>query len=332
MATLILGATGFVGRALVPALAEAGEIVRAASRRRVDSATRAAAGEEANRATFSSLPTVTRVRCDVRDSRALAAAFAGVESVYYLVHSMGSGGDFRRQERESARNVARAAAEAGASRLVYLGGVAPRVAPSEHLASRIEVGEILRAGAVPALELRASMIIGNGSVSWHIVRDLAMRLPLMLLPKWLESRSCPIAVADVVTALLAARRLPLVGGAWYDIPGPEVLSARAMLERVGALRGRSVPMLRVPVLSPRLSALWLKLVTGADYAIARELVLGLAGDLLPCDERYWELTGHRPQWSFDRAARHALDAEPQPEGLAKLEEDLVQRLTSRGRS
>jgi uncharacterized protein YbjT (DUF2867 family) len=170
------------------------------------------------------------------------------------------------------------------------------------------------------------MIVGNGSVSWQIVRDLAVRLPLMILPRWLESRSCPVALADVIAALVAAKRIALEKSAWFDIPGPTVLSAREMLTRVARLRGRRVPMVRVPVLTPRLSALWLKLVTGADYAIARELVLGLAEDLLPESASYWDLVGRRPLVSFEDAAREALRTEGQPATGARLEEGIVQRI------
>ena len=186
---------------------------------------------------------------------------------------------------------------------------------------------------MPTLELRAAMIIGAGSASWQIMRDLAMRLPMMVLPRWLESRCRPIAIDDAVTALLDARRVPLERSAWFDIPGRDELSAREMLFVVGSLRGRRIPAVRVPLLTPRLSALWLKLVTRTDYRLARELVLGLSGDLLPRDERYFELTGHWPRVSFEKAARAALEAESVGRGrsgvVARWEERLVQRIGPR---
>lgn len=314
MNVLVLGATGFVGRALVPALREAGEQVRAASRRAVRGG---ASGIE-------------WVRCDVREPDTLPRAFAGIDCIYYLVHSMAEGGGFRAVERRSAEAVARVAAESGCRRIVYLGGVQPAGEPSEHLASRLEVGAILRGGAVPALELRAAMIVGNGSASWQILRDLALRLPFMILPRWLESRSCPIALPDVVTALVDARLVPLDRSAWFDVPGPEVLTAREMLMIVGELEGRRIPAMPVPLLTPRLSAGWLKLVSRADYDVARELVLGLREDLLPRDRRYWELTGHPPRWTFRDAAAHALETELRQAGirgwLARREEGAVRRL------
>jgi uncharacterized protein YbjT (DUF2867 family) len=310
--TLVLGASGFVGGALVDALAAEGETVRAASR---------------HLPTRAPAPRVEFVACDLSRPETLPRALRGAETVYYLVHSMGAPtGDFRRLERESAENLAGAAAAAGCQRIVYLGGVAPRGAPSKHLASRLAVGKILRSGPVPAIELRAAMIIGNGSVSWKIVRDLAMRLPVMLLPKWLESRSCPVALCDVIRALVEARRVPLEQSAWFDLPGPEVLSAREMLAQVGALRGRRVPTVRVPVLTPRLSAVWLKLVTGADYAIARELVLGLEEDLLPDSARYWDLIGRPRLTTFAAAAKEALATEAPSRVAARIEEGLVDQL------
>jgi uncharacterized protein YbjT (DUF2867 family) len=313
---LVLGATGFVGRALVPRLLETGDAVRAASRQPMRGEARAG---------------LRWVQCDLRFPATIPPAVEGVDCVYYLVHGMGGHeADFREVERGCARALAEAAASSGCTRIIYLGGVAPRGETSEHLASRLEVGEILRAGRVPTLELRAAMIIGTGSASWQIMRDLSMRLPVMLLPRWLESRCRPIAIDDAVTALLDARLLPLDASTWFDIPGPDELSAREMLLVISKLRGRHIPMLRVPVLTPRLSALWLKLVTRADYRLARELVLGLTGDLLPRDERYFELTGHRPHVSFESAARRALEAERPRRGptgtVASWEERLVRRV------
>lgn len=313
MTALVLGGRGFVGSALVSALRDAGEDVRAASRRPVDEGS----------------PRTPWVVCDLERPETLPPALEGIDCAYYLVHSMGDTDAFRATERRCAGNLARAAAGSGCRRIVYLGGVAPHGTPSEHLASRLEVGEILRAGSVPAVELRAAMIIGRGSASWQIMRDLASRLPFMLLPRWLESRSCPIALPDVITALLDARTLPLERSAWFDIPGPEVLSAREMLLIVGALQGRQIPMVRVPVLTPQLSALWLRLVTRANYQLARELVLGLTGDLLPQGRTLWGLTGHAPRWLFRDAAALALADEPPASSTARLVEGFMQRVGAR---
>lgn len=259
MRALVVGATGFVGSALVRALGEAGHEVRAGSRH-----------------SPASLPEhASWIHCDLTRAETIGPALEGVELAYYLVHNMGAGGaDFRAIDRACARAFGHAAAASTCKRIVYLGGVSPRGKPSEHLASRLEVGEILRDGSVPTIELRASMIVGNGSASWRVVRDLAARLPFMVLPRWLESKSCPIALADVITALLDAGSMSIERSAWFDIPGPDVLSVREMLEIVAELDGRRIPSIRVPVLTPRLSAMWLRLISGADYGLARELVLG----------------------------------------------------------
>jgi uncharacterized protein YbjT (DUF2867 family) len=306
---LVLGATGFIGRSLVTALCDAGETVRSASRRPPE----------------REVPNTRWVHCDLSLPETIDAALDGVDVAYYLVHSVGSGKDFRTRERLCAGQFGSAVENSNCRRVVYLGGVAPRGRPSEHLASRLEVGEILRAGMVPAIELRASMIVGNGSASWRILRDLAARLPFMVLPRWLESKTCPIALPDVITALLDAREVPLAGSAWFDIPGPDVLSMREMLAIVAELDGRRVPFVRVPLLTPKLSSLWLKLVSGADYALARELVLGLTEDLLP-RQRFSAVTGHAPRWTFRDAAAHALAAETPPTGLALTLERLVRRM------
>lgn len=302
--TLLTGATGFIGRALLPALRARGQRVVAASRRPLQTA-----GDAAG---------LTWRACDLLQAGTLPAAFEGVKVAYYLVHSMGGGQEhFRDLERRAAGAFVAAAAAAGVERIVYLGGPAPPGRPSEHLRSRLEVGEILRAGPVPAVELRASMVIGSGSASWQIVRDLAMRLPFMVLPRWLKSRTRPVALDDVVAALLAAAELPLAKSAWFDIPGPEIVTGRQILERIAALRGRRILALEVPLLTPQLSALWLKLVTRTDFALARELVLGLGQDLLPTDERFWQLAGRAPLISFDEAARRALASEARPRGAGR---------------
>ena len=309
---LVAGATGFVGRALVRALLDRGYRVRACAR-----------SIEALEPTRR----LERIRCDLLDAATLGPALDGCDAAFYLVHSLGRG-DYGALDRRAASAFSAAAAAAGVRRVVYLGGVAPRAGASAHLKSRLEVGHILRAGTVPVVELRAAMIIGRGSTSWQIVRDLALRLPVMILPRWLSSRLAPIALEDVVQALVDALEIPLHRSAVYDIPGPDTLSGKQILERIAALEGRTLRSVSVPWLTPALSATWLRLVTGANYAVARELVLGLKEDLLPEDARYWELTGRPPRSSFDEAARRALDAErrdPRPSGLARIEEALVRR-------
>ena len=292
---LVTGATGFVGKALIPALVAHGYEIRATTR-------------DLGRTT----PTrgVEWIACDVTKRADLKRALEGIDAIYFLVHAMGGGArNYAATERRVAAELAEVAARAGVKRIVYLGGVAPASAPSEHLQSRLDVGEALRSGSVPAIELRASMIIGNGSASWQIVRDLAMRLPAMLLPSWTASRTCPIALEDAVVALVRALDIPLPNSAWYDIPGPDTVSGRQILSTIAALRGRRVPGVSVPFLSVSLSSWWLKLVTRADFSLARELVLGFKGDLLPESDRYWAEVDYAPKWSFEDAAQKALAEE-----------------------
>lgn len=255
-------------------------------------------------------PELDWVEADVDDEASLRAAFDGCAAALYLVHGMSEGPGFRRRERAAAERFARLAAEAGLSKIVYLGGVAPAGRASPHLASRLDVGERLRSGPVPALELRASMIVGHGSLSWLIVRDLAARLPVMVLPRWLESRTQPVAIDDVATALVRAVDLPLEGSAWFDLPGPRILSGREILELTAREMGLHRPlMLEVPLLTPRLSSLWIRFVTRADWAVAREVVIGLTSDLIASDDRFWRLVEHPDRMRFDEAVRKALAAE-----------------------
>jgi hypothetical protein len=167
------------------------------------------------------------------------------------------------------------------------------------------------------------MIVGAGSTSWLIVRDLAARLPAMVLPRWMQTRSQPVAVDDVVVALLRAGRAPLETSAWYDLPGPEVLTGREILERTAEALGRRRPfILAVPCLSPGLSSHWVRLVTRANWSVARELVFGLAHDLLARDARYWRLIGHEPRLTFREAAHRALAEEGAGSRMSSFERAL----------
>jgi uncharacterized protein YbjT (DUF2867 family) len=250
----------------------------------------------------------------VSDTDSVAATLSGCEAAFYLVHSMGEGDpDYRQKEVDAARRFAEAAAQAGVKRLIYLGGVAPQKNASEHLKSRLEVGEALRNGPVPTVELRASMIIGHGSLSWLIVRDLAARLPVMALPRWLNSRTQPVGIADVVAALRGGLMLPLPVSAWYDIPGPETLTGREILERTASALGLRRPWaVQVPALAPWLSSYWVLFVTRAQWSVAREVVVGLTEDLVAEDAAYWQLIRHARRQSFAEAARLALAAERVP--------------------
>lgn len=288
---LLTGATGFVGSALYPALTAAGHDVRCASRRPA----------RARR----SAPEREWVELDVERPETLGPALAGIDVLVYLVHGMGEGDDYPERERAAARAVRDAAAAANLSRIVYLGGVEPKKTPSRHLASRLETGWLLREGDVPTWELRAGMIIGDGSASWQVCRDLAHRLPLMVLPRWVHSRSQPVAIDDVVRALLAAIDSGGDGSQLFELPGPDTLSAREILLRIARARGTEPRTVPVPLLSPRLSSHWLRFITGAEFGVARELVEGLTSDLIGNNRSFFDVIGHEPM-SFDEAAATAL--------------------------
>jgi uncharacterized protein YbjT (DUF2867 family) len=255
-------------------------------------------------------PKADWVQGDLADEQSAARALAGCGAALYLVHGMGEGRGFHQRELDAAQRFARAAAAAGVARIVYLGGVAPTGEGSEHLRSRAEVGAALRDGPVPTIELRASMIIGHGSQSWLIVRDLAARLPVMVLPRWLTSRTEPVAIADIVVALTRALTMPIDGSAVYDVPGPEAMSGRDILDATARVLGLPHPrMLQLPLLTPRLSSLWVRFVTRARWSVAREIVVGLTQDLLAADDRFWALIDHPTRVGFAEAAARALAAE-----------------------
>ncbi len=293
---LLTGATGFVGGAVLGALATQGWSVRCLTR-------------DAARARRRQ-PQLEWVQGDVGDPASCAAALRGCAAALYLVHGIGEGSDYHRHEVSGAAGFAKAAAAAGVERIVYLGGVAPTGPGSAHLRSRLDVGETLRAGPVKTVELRASMIVGHGSLSWLIVRDLAARLPFMLLPRWLTSRTQPVAIDDVVVALVRALELPLEASAWFDLPGPDTLSGKEILEETARVMALRHPrMIEVPLLTPRLSSFWVRFVTRARWSVAREVVIGLTEDLLARDDRFWQLVGHPQRLTFAAAARLALEAE-----------------------
>lgn len=292
---LLTGATGFVGRHLYPALCRAGYDVVCVSRD-------PARARERH-------PQRVWTRMDVEDPDSVDAAMRGCDAAVYLVHGMGGGGDYEAAERRAAESFRDAAARARLRRVVYLGGVRPKGEVSTHLRSRLATGEILRGGPTSTIELQAAMIVGAGSESWRIVRDLAARLPAMVLPRWLETRSQPVAIADVVAAIVHAVALPDRQSGAYAIPGPEEMSGREVIERVAALMGLRPTMYPVPFLSPRLSSYWIRLVTRANGHIAEELVEGMRGDLTVEGDGFWARVPGYERTPFDLAARRALEGE-----------------------
>ncbi|MCX5742927.1 MAG: NAD(P)H-binding protein [Proteobacteria bacterium] len=290
---LLTGATGFVGSHLVVALCAAGYEVRCATRSPTQARLRS--------------PALTWVEFDVLRPASIEPALAGCDAAVFLVHSMGPGHDdaYPEHERAGAAAFAAAAGRAGLRRIVYLGGVVPAVGASRHLLSRQRTGETLRAGPVETIELRAAMVIGAGSASWVMVRDLARRLPAMVLPRWLRNTSFPIAIEDVVFGLVAALALPAGKSRIYELPGRERLSHREVLIRAAAAMGRRRFMISVPILTPRLSSYWIALVTRTSLAMAKELVEGVRSNLEPLGESLWAVVAHQPM-PIDEAIRRAL--------------------------
>jgi uncharacterized protein YbjT (DUF2867 family) len=319
---LLTGTSGFVGRYLFHALQAAGCEVRCASRNL----------EHARR----DYPDRDWVHLDLEKPATVQPALDGCHGAFYLIHGMSDGDDYEAREARSAETFAAAAKQSGLQRIVYLGGVQPAGAPSRHLRSRLRTGEILRQGAVSTVELRAAMIIGSGGSSWEMVRDLSVRLPIMILPKWLHNHSQPIAIADAVFALLAALVLPDAMAGAYDLPGPESISHRDLLQRVAAIYNSIRPvMIDVPVLTPTLSSYWIMLVTRADRKLARELVQGLTSDLT-ADAGIWQHVPQHQRTSLDQAIRHAFEDEkvsenPSPRALHELRTLVKERDTCRPR-
>lgn len=293
---LVVGASGTVGRALVPRLQAEGFAVRAAGRR---IETMEAEGWQG----------VEIVQADALDPASLAPAFAGADCCIYLVHSMAAGRGFPDLERRAAGFIAGAAAQAGLRRLIYLGGLVPAGADSAHLKSRQATGDILREGPVPVVELRAGIIVGPGSAAFEVMRDLVAHLPAMLTPRWVRSASPPVALPDLLDDIVALIDLPGVEGRVLDTAGPEMLTYEAMMRRLAPLLGRRAPLiLPVPLLTPELSAYWLRFVTSTPASIATALIGGLRHDI-PADDRPLRALLPREPMPFEAAVRWTLERE-----------------------
>jgi uncharacterized protein YbjT (DUF2867 family) len=276
---LVTGATGYVGGRLIPALLQAGYRVRAMGRSVEKLAVRP----------WARHPNVELVQGDVLDAASLEAAAAGCGVAYYLVHSMiAQKGRFAEADRAAARNLVAAAEAAGLRRIIYLGGLAEAKHGrlSEHLASRIEVARILQSGRVPATDLRAPMIVGSGSASFEIMRYLVEHLPVMTTPRWVRSLNQPIAISNVIGYLAGCLEHPETTGQTYDIGGPDILTYQRLLEIYAEEAGlRKRVIIPVPVLTPTLSAYWIRFVSPVPTAIALPLTEGLTSDAVCRDER-----------------------------------------------
>ena len=290
MKAAVLGATGFVGRALVPALAQ---------RMDVTAVSRSGDAPEGDR--------VQPIAADALEPESLRRALDGARVVYYLVHSLGQA-NFGDVDRRAATNVAVEAARAGVEQIVFLGGLGDEDPDlSEHLRSRAETARVLAEGDVPVTTLRAAIVVGRGSAAFETIVALVDRLPVMVAPQWISTPTQPIALVDVVAYLRDVAGRTETVGETFDLGGPDVLTYRQMIEHIGELRGRRPLIVEVPVLSPRLSSYWLHLVTPVRAGVARPLVEGLRNPTIARDTRIRELVP-RELLSFDAAARDALAA------------------------
>jgi len=291
----VFGATGYIGAHLVPRLLREGCAVRASGRNREVLEARVWSGVES-------------VEADALIPDSLHAALAGVDTAYYLVHSMAAGQDFGRLDVQAAENFAAAADQAGVRRIVYLGGLVPDNADSEHLVSRRETGDRLRSGPVPVTEIRAGIVVGPGSAAYEVVRDLVNHLPLMVTPRWVRSKSSPIALENLLEYLVRVASLDEAAGKVLDAAGPDYISYEEVMRQYGEVVGKRPRILPVPVLTPELSARWLGLITSVPTNIARALIGGLKHDL-PADDA--ELRRLVPQqlMSFRESVLAALQAE-----------------------
>lgn len=280
-AVFVAGATGYVGGRLVPLLLARGYSVRAAAR-----SVRKLAGRP-----WASHPQLEAVAADVTDKASLVAGMRGCRVAYYLVHSMGAGGDFARADREAATNMTQAAFEAGVERIIYLSGLGddnPDL--SEHLRSRAEVGWILSRGPVPATVLRAAVILGSGSASFEIIRSLVERLPMMITPRWVHTRCQPIAISNVLGYLAGCLENPATKGLTLDIGGPDVLTYGDLFRTYAEAADIRPPfIIPVPLLSPGLSAHWVNLITPVPAHLIRPLIEGLKNEVVCHDRRILDL-------------------------------------------
>jgi uncharacterized protein YbjT (DUF2867 family) len=287
MKIVVLGASGTVGTPLLEELARVHDVVAVSRNERADDGS------------------VTWKTADATDAESIARVLADAEVVYYLVHSLGSA-DFEEQDLTAAEITAREAERAGVRQLVYLGGLGDDSADlSPHLRSRRETGKRLASTSVPVTTLRAAMVVGRGSAAFETIVALVDRLPAMVTPRWVSTRTQPVALSDVVRYLAGVCGLEPALGEAFDVGGPEVMTYREMIERIAKLRGKRPFIVEVPVLTPYLSSLWLHLVTPVNAGVARPLIEGLRTETVAHDERIRglipiELT------PFDAAARLAL--------------------------
>ena len=287
MKVVVFGATGTIGRPLVEKLAKEHEVTAVSRQER--------SGEAK----------ITWARADATDAGSVARVLEGADVAYYLVHSLGAT-DFEERDLQAAETTARAAEQAGVKQLVYLGGLGDESADlSAHLRSRRETGRRLASTSVPVTALRGAIVIGRNSAAFETIVSLVDRLPAMVTPRWVSTRTQPIALDDVVAYLAGVCGLEEAFGQELDAGGPEVMTYREMMERIAVLRGKRPFIVEVPVLTPYLSSLWLHVVTPVKAGIARPLIEGLRNETVARDDRIRELVPIELT-PFDVAVREAL--------------------------
>ena len=288
MRVLVAGASGFVGRGLCPALVAAGHEVRAMTRH---PDTYSGAGEPFG--------------ADVGDEAGLARATQDCDAAYYLVHSLADS-DFQERDAAAARSFANAAANAGLSQIIYLGGLGDDSDDlSAHLRSRREVEKLLAGTGVAVTSLRAGIIVGHGGISWEMTRQLVEHLPAMITPRWVHTRTQPIGVDDVVRYLVGVLGVPDAMSRSFDLGGPDVLEYVEMMRRVAAIEGRHLLVVPVPLLSPSLSSRWLALVTDVDTQTGRSLIDSMSNEVVVRDDSIRRVVPFEPM-NYDTAVLAAL--------------------------
>ena len=297
---LVTGATGFVGRRLVPALLAEGHSVRAMTRK-------PAAYDGPGEA----------VGGDVMDADSLAAALAGVDVAFYLVHSLDDKA-FERKDAEAARTFSRAAADAGVGQIIYLGGLGDDGEDlSAHLRSRREVESLLGTDGVPVTVLRAAIVVGAGGISWEITRQLVKNLPAMVVPRWVHTRTQPIGIDDVVRYLAGVVDNADALGRTFEIGGPDQLTYLEMMQVAAEVAtGSRLPIITVPVMTPRLSSYWLALVTDVDATTGRNLIDSMGTEVVVTDWAILKVVPGDPI-AYDEAVRRALETDRTAEGSPK---------------
>lgn len=309
MKVLVTGASGFVGRHLTPALVDGGHDVVAMTRHPDDYS---GAG--------------TAVFGDVADEDSLRAAMEGCDAAYYLVHSLDSP-DFETKDAQAAGSFGRAARDQGLTQIVYLGGLGDDDDDlSAHLRSRREVERLLADAGVPVTTLRAGIVIGDEGISWEMTRQLVEHLPAMITPKWVKTRTQPIALDDVVRYLVGVLGLDGALGRSFDVGGPDVLAYSEMMKRVADIEGRPLVVAPVPLLTPGLSSRWLSLVTSVDAQTARSLVDSMSNEVVVRDDSIRRLVPFEPM-TYDDAVRAALRDREQ-----RLGPDAAPSATTQGRA